>query len=122
MARRQLNLKSGKWINLGDINPREQGGYFIKYDKKYEEFQLVETQLMEDYDEIDYKYIISYATISEDEMDDESFIDYAGANDVPEKDRLHYLLMAYMSYYGGDSRETTNNYWDSLKQFGITQK
>ena len=122
MANRQLNLKSGRWINLGDVNPREQGGCFVKYDKKHDEFQIVETRSMEDYDEVDYRYMISYATIDEDDIDDPSFIDFAGAADAPKEQRLLYLLTAYMNYYGGDSTETTNNYWGSLKPFGINQK
>lgn len=117
------------WINFGDANPREEGGIFIKYDSKREEFNIVHTRDMKSYfSKREYqdmrkrgmgRYQIEEVEVPLDEVENERVMHFVGTGGVETIGDVGNILSGWIPYYGGSFKQTTDNYWKTLEEFGI---
>ena len=117
-------MLSEKWQNHGDVNHREQGGIFLKYDSKWNEIEIVQTSDVSELEGIEGNYLFEPATVSvEDLLEDRDLASFAGAKeDFDEDKKLAYLATSYVAYYGSDDGgNIVNNYWEELGSHGITR-
>ena len=99
--------KSNKWMNWGDVNPREHGGMFIKYDEKNKEYLILKTTAIENPDGFDYSYLIEYNACTNTGLE-------------RKVENIIGLAIAWMSYYGSyEEPYIVTNYWEELKKYGI---
>ena len=117
--------KSNNWVNYGDVNPREHGGLFVRYDPKYKEYEIIQTTSTEDYDGFDFSYFFDHVVVDRsDLLEDKDLHAYAGIEkahigQLTEKEII-YVLTSYISYRGSDDGGyQVNNYWGELKKYGI---
>ena len=117
-------MLSEKWQNHGDVNHREHGGTFIKFDSKWNEIEIVQTSDVSDLEGIGGNYLFETATVSvEDLLEDRDLANFAGVEvDFDEDKKLAYLVTSYIAYYGADDGgDVVNNYWEELGSHGITR-
>lgn len=133
-----MEFKENKWYNLGDVNPRVHGGFFVK--RVGNEIEVVETRSLEDSggkgytvdsrsDYIDdLKEIFELFKNNQDTSTVGSFADWNRYIEMEKEgvsfdDFVFYLATDMISYYGGDSEfDTGTNYWDMLGIHGITYR
>lgn len=117
--------RSNNWKNYGDINPREHGGIFVRYDSKNKEYEIIQTASTEDFDGFDFSYFFECATVKKSAlMKDESLHAFAGIEGVTSgyltEKEIIYAVTAYIPFYGSDDGGyQVNNYWGELKRYGI---
>jgi hypothetical protein len=133
-----MNFKQNKWYNLGDVNPREHGGVFVR--RIGNSIEVVETH------NNDGEYTISYKDDFVDYLKTRfnhfktapnetkgnwgvgSFADWGRYIKMEEDgvsldDIVFHIATDMLSYYGGDSEpELGTNYWDLLGLYGITYR
>lgn len=117
--------KSNNWVNYGDINPREHGGIFVRYNPKHKEYEIVQTTSTEDFDGFDFSYFFEHTTVKKSALlKDKGLHSFAGIEGTPSgqltEREIIYALTSYISYYGSDDGGyQVNNYWGELKSYGI---
>ena len=117
--------KSNNWINYGDVNPREHGGTFIRYDPKHKEYEIVQTISTEDFDGFDFSYLFEHVVVNKSALlEDRDLHSFAGIEKAPSEKlterEIIYALTSYIAYYGSDDGGyKVNNYWGELKSYGI---
>ena len=143
------HFKQNKWYNLGDVNPREHGGIFIR--RIGNDIEVVSTDVdennMQVYYDFDKKregtnYIINSRSDYVDYLWSRwqnfkkgkdtavgSFADWKRMVELEEKEGwpferiVFYLVSDMMSYYGGSCEsDYGSNYWDLLRMQGVTLK
>ena len=140
-----MEFKKNKWYNLGDVNPREHGGMFVKKDDT--DIEVVMTYLDPDNESNYYiqsrsEDIKSLLSLYDDfkknpdariECNDVGrYADWARfikeENTAESKEEFYNNLVFYLasdmiSYYGGDCEpECDSNYWEMLGFYGITNR
>ena len=117
--------KSNNWVNHGDVNPREHGGTFIRYDPKHKEFEIVRTTSTEDFDGFDFSCFFERNKVKMSALlEDEGLHSFAGIEKASTgyltESEVIYALTSYIPYYGSDNGGyQVNNYWGELKSYGI---
>lgn len=114
-------MKSNNWINYGDINPREHGGIFIRYNEDSEECEILQTTSTENYETFEYSYFFEYAVVDKSALiEDEGLHSFAGISTKENftEEEIVFIATSWISYYGADGYEV-NNYWAELKKYGI---
>lgn len=110
--------KANKWMNWGDVNPREYGGIFIKYSKENKEYAILKTTPMENPDGFDYSYLIEYAVVKRSTLLRDDICTNTGLERKVEN--IIGLAIAWISYYGSyEEPYVVTNYWEELKKYGI---
>lgn len=134
-----MRFKDNKWYNIGDVNPREHGGVFVR--KSGDNIEVVETTNNEDHggvgytvqyrdDSIDYlkSRFESFKENPDSRSQDNGVGRFADWNrlikmehdGVSLDDIVVYLAADMVSYYGGDSEpDVGTNYWNMLGMYGI---
>lgn len=117
-------MLSEKWQNYGDVNHREHGGQFVKFNKETNSLEIVQTSDVSEHEGIGGKYLFEYAWVDvKDLTKDMDLVKFAGADQrgLSEDDKLIYLATSYIAYQGSDDGgNLVNNYWEELKSYGIT--
>ncbi|MCK5013675.1 MAG: hypothetical protein KAS66_07635 [Candidatus Omnitrophica bacterium] len=117
--------KSNNWINYGDVNPREHGGLFVRYDPKHKEYEIVQTTSSEDFDGFDFSYFFEHNIVKMSALlEDKGLHSFAGIEKASTgyltESEVIYALTSYIPYYGSDNGGyQVNNYWGELKSYGI---
>jgi len=129
-----MEFKENQWYNLGDVNPREHGGVFVRMVGN--EIEVVQTTNNEDHggsgytiqsrsddiNELKDRYSI-FKTDPDKKSDNNavgSFADWKRLiqmekDGVSLKSIVFYLAADMVSYYGGDSEpDVGTNYWVML--------
>ncbi len=134
-------FKKNKWHNFGDVNHRIHGGMFIKretpckgFESYGDSFNIVEVRnnaednggtgyTVNSRDEsADYLQSLWNDFVAGKKVSVAEFADWNCLRDMDEEDRLFYLAVDQMSYYGGDCESRTDtNYWDLLGTQGISR-
>ncbi|MCK5015282.1 MAG: hypothetical protein KAS66_15835, partial [Candidatus Omnitrophica bacterium] len=71
--------KSNNWINYGDVNPREHGGIFVRYNPNHKEYEIVQTTSTEDFDGFDFSYFFEHTTVKKSALlEDKGLHSFAG--------------------------------------------
>lgn len=119
------------WVNFGDVNPREEGGIFIKFDPETDEFIVVYTRDMKNYFGEDEqrelrkhggkRYMIESACGDFKDVNDSNVMSFAGVDNINTVYDIGNILCGWIPYYGGDV-EHTDNYWRTLERYGIYPK
>ena len=115
-------MLSDKWQNYGDVDHREYGGCFIKYDEKWNELTIVQTSDVSELKGIGGKYLFETTTVSvEDLLNDKKLASFADVKeDFDKEEKLTYLATSYIAYYGSDDGgNVVDNYWKELRALGI---
>ena len=128
-------FKENKWYNLGDANPREHGGVFVK--RIGNEIEIVSTDNNENYGGKGYtinersEYIdelkARFEKFKQTKTDNignfadwERYIELEKEDDWDLDRIVFYLASDVMSYYGPSTEsETGTNYWELLGCHGI---
>ena len=114
---------SNKWLNYGDVNPREHGGIFIRYDPEDQMYEILQTTSTKDFDDLEFSYLFEHVFIEKDTLlEDKGLQSFAGINikePIGEKEII-YIATSYIPYYGAeDDCYQVDNYWGELKTYGI---
>jgi hypothetical protein len=119
------------WRNIGDVNPREHGGIFVRI--KDDCVEVVQTNDLAE-GEKPPKYMISDKTESITDLESlweifchypkkpgvALYADWRILADMDEIQRLYRMAADLLSYNGGDCEEEfVSNYWESLRSYGI---
>jgi len=116
-------MLSEKWQNYGDVDHREHGGQFVKFDKGTNSLEIVQTNNVSELEGIGGNYLFETAWVDvKDLTKDRELAEFADANQrgLSEDDKLIYLATSYIAYHGSDDEgELVDNYWDELKSRGI---
>ena len=112
-----------KWQNYGDINHREHGGQFVKFDKETNSLEIVQTTNVSELEDIGGNYLFETAWVDvKDLTKDRDLVEFSGADQrgLSEDDKLIYLITSYIAYHGSDDGgEIVDNYWKELNSRGI---
>lgn len=117
--------KSNNWSNYGDVNPREYGGLFIRYDLELQEYEIVQTTSTKDYESFEYSYWFEVANVKFSTLlKDKALQNFAGVvvEDTQSltDDVIISILTSYIPYYRSDDNGyEVSNYWGELKTYGI---
>lgn len=115
--------KTNNWVNYGDVNPREHGGLFIRYNKDFKEFEILQTTSTRDFEGFKYSYFFEYATVNKSALiKDKELHSFVGLETKENFTEEEIILIAssWISYYGPDDcGSEINNYWGELKAYGI---
>jgi hypothetical protein len=141
MSKVKIKFKENKWYNLGDVNPREHGGVFVKRDGN--EIETVSIDPLEDLGlyNSEYKGKKGYIIQRRSDYVDELFQSYEQFKENGDKDKgvgnscdwgrykefdidmesLAVYLATDMMYYSGGTveHETGTNFWELLGYDGI---
>lgn len=116
-------MLSEKWQNYGDVNHREHGGQFVRFDKVTASLEIVQTSNVSEYPDIGGKYLFENAWADVDDLlVDDRLAEFADANQegLSEDDRLIHLITSFIAFYGTDDEGVlTDNYWEEMKSRGI---
>ena len=117
--------KTNNWLKCGNVNPREHGGLFIRYDPKLQEYEIVQTTSIKDYENFVYSYLFEIAIVESYMVQkDKGLQDFAGVvvedTESLTDDVIITILTSYIPYYGSDNGGyEVSNYWGELKTYGI---
>jgi len=115
--------KCNNWINYGDMNPRKYGGLFIRYIPSSEEYEIVQTSSVENYETFEYSYFFGHVIIEKSMLiKDKSLHSFIGIDTKENytEEEIAFIAASWISFYGSnDSLNESNNYWAELKKYGI---
>lgn len=115
--------RSNNWVNYGDINPREHGGLFIRYNENNKQYEILQTTSTENFETFEYSYFFEYAVVDKSTLiEDEELHSFAGIETKENftEEEITFIATSWISYYGAaDGGNEVNNYWAELKSYGI---